>query len=388
MQTTYTRTKKNEGLMILILSLSSIFIFTFSLQAQTPRVGMGCTNPTTTLELRGTEADLLETMNNTNVANRSSLQFQSNGTTKFRLGLDNNDNILKIGTTALGTNTRLGINTNGNLGIGLANGIQKVHIQETGASNLILTLDQTNAGDYDNIVRFENGTTNWSMGMRDVDADQFSICENADLSANVRFLIKTNGNVGIGQTNTAATRLDINFTTAATDGILFNQIHATGNSIIDWQLNSVSKFKMGIDNTNNDAFEITAGNFSTTPAFAIKQSNATVGLGTDSPKSAFDVRGSQAFSCTSQGAGSDYTATTTDYFILMNTSSARTLNLPAAASSKGMIYIIKRNGGNNLTIDPNASEKIVGATTLVLTSDKQSVMVICDGTVWQAIGKK
>lgn len=83
-----------------------------------------------------------------------------------------------------------------------------------------------------------------------------------------------------------------------------------------------------------------------------------------------------------------YTAVLTDATILMDaTGGARTVNLPTAASSRGVRYNIKKTdaSGNAVTVDGNASETIDGATTFALTVQYQSVTVQSDGTGWQIL---
>ena len=71
----------------------------------------------------------------------------------------------------------------------------------------------------------------------------------------------------------------------------------------------------------------------------------------------------------------------TNYTVLC--SATLTVNLPAAASNTGRIYNIKNIGAAaTITIDPNASETIDGATTYTLTTQYESVTIQCDGTAW------
>jgi len=60
--------------------------------------------------------------------------------------------------------------------------------------------------------------------------------------------------------------------------------------------------------------------------------------------------------------------------------------LPAVASSANRVLIFKRtNASNNVTIDGNASETIDGATTKVLSSQYDSIMIVCDGSAWHIL---
>jgi hypothetical protein len=70
-----------------------------------------------------------------------------------------------------------------------------------------------------------------------------------------------------------------------------------------------------------------------------------------------------------------------DYTVLC--SATLTVNLPAAASSSGQVYNIKNIGsGTTITIDPNASETIDGATTYTLSAQYESVTIQSNGTAW------
>lgn len=78
-------------------------------------------------------------------------------------------------------------------------------------------------------------------------------------------------------------------------------------------------------------------------------------------------------------AAGSYTAVRTDYNQLWRCTGAVTVNLTAAATlTTGWCLWIKANGGA-VTIDPNGSETIDGATTLVL-ADGQSAFILCDAS--------
>jgi hypothetical protein len=78
----------------------------------------------------------------------------------------------------------------------------------------------------------------------------------------------------------------------------------------------------------------------------------------------------------------------TNYFVRGDcTSNAITLTLPAASGNTGLTYIIKKvdSTGNSLTIDGNASETIDGSTTAVISSQYDSITIICNGTNWDIV---
>jgi hypothetical protein len=88
-------------------------------------------------------------------------------------------------------------------------------------------------------------------------------------------------------------------------------------------------------------------------------------------------------------SSTSYTVLDTDYIILLTSSSARTVNLPAAASYGGRVLHVKDQSGSaataNITIDGNASETIDGATTYVLRANYASLSLVCDGSNWYVI---
>jgi hypothetical protein len=78
------------------------------------------------------------------------------------------------------------------------------------------------------------------------------------------------------------------------------------------------------------------------------------------------------------------TALTTDYTIAVDpTTTAATVNLPAAATVTGQIFAVKHlnSSANTVTIDASGAETIDGATTLVLTA-YTSATVQSTGSAW------
>jgi hypothetical protein len=83
-----------------------------------------------------------------------------------------------------------------------------------------------------------------------------------------------------------------------------------------------------------------------------------------------------------------YTVQAADYLILADaTGGAVTINLPAAASSKGRTLIIKKidSTANAVTLDPSSAELIDGGATASFTASYTSLMIVCDGTSWQIV---
>ncbi len=79
------------------------------------------------------------------------------------------------------------------------------------------------------------------------------------------------------------------------------------------------------------------------------------------------------------------TLSITNYFVLVNASNnAVRLNLLPAAGLREKQYVIKKIdvSGHSVTIDPNASETIDGSTNAVLSSQHETLPIICDGSNW------
>ncbi len=102
------------------------------------------------------------------------------------------------------------------------------------------------------------------------------------------------------------------------------------------------------------------------------------------PKSNLDVNGSVGFKVVSKNA--TYTAANESVILVDATASTVTINLSAASTVTGRMYVIKKTlGSNAVTITPNGTEKIDGASSYQLTANYSQVMIISDGTAWFVI---
>ena len=101
------------------------------------------------------------------------------------------------------------------------------------------------------------------------------------------------------------------------------------------------------------------------------------------PKASMYFAKGQVVNYTAPGAY-PYTVLTTDYVVGVDTSSARTINLPASPRT-GQTFRIKDITGsanaNNITITP-AAGNIDGAATFVINIDRGSVDITYSGTEW------
>lgn len=102
------------------------------------QVGIGTTSPTNPLDIESSSATTAIDINNTAVDGDALLNFQLNNSTSFSLGVDDgDDDKFKIGTSAIGTNTRLTIDANGDVGINDDDPAYKLEIG-SGAVNIVV----------------------------------------------------------------------------------------------------------------------------------------------------------------------------------------------------------------------------------------------------------
>lgn len=129
--------------------------------------------------------------------------------------------------------------------------------------------------------------------------------------------------------------------------------------------------------TNQQSSPLLGGNFATRRVGVAKLPSTLT--------STFEVAGSRAYSVIAKTT--TYTATEADFIILVDAAGGSwTLAFPPAAGCPGRMYIVKKtNATNNVTLNPNASETIDGATTLVLSTQYTRAAIISDGTNWQRI---
>ena len=98
-----------------ILTLATIFTTYFA----SAQVGVGTTSPSEALDVETSDASKTAVDINNTGGGDPKINLQLNGTSTFSIGIDNSDSDkLKIGTSALETNTRLTIDASGNCGIG------------------------------------------------------------------------------------------------------------------------------------------------------------------------------------------------------------------------------------------------------------------------------
>lgn len=82
-----------------------------------------------------------------------------------------------------------------------------------------------------------------------------------------------------------------------------------------------------------------------------------------------------------------YTVLAADRGKAIGCSGTFSLTLTAAATlGSGFSFAVINYGSGTVTIDPNSTEQIDGATTIALAAN-ESCIVVCTGTAWRTIGK-
>ena len=118
--------------------------------------------------------------------------------------------------------------------------------------------------------------------------------------------------------------------------------------------------------------------------FSVFYTNAQIGIGTTSPNSTLDVRGS--FSLSYRSFTTSTTASSTDNILAFTGTSAATLTLPDATTCTGRSYSVKNASTTVptplLTIATSSSQTIDGNTSWLLETAKKIITVVSDGSNW------
>jgi hypothetical protein len=86
-------------------------------------------------------------------------------------------------------------------------------------------------------------------------------------------------------------------------------------------------------------------------------------------------------------AAGPVTLNTQDLAVVDASAAPVVVNLPAVASASGRVYRVKKVDAtaNALTLTASGAETIDGSNTQALTSQYDSLTVVCDGSEWHII---
>jgi hypothetical protein len=182
------------------------------------------------------------------------------------------------------------------------------------------------------------------------------------------------------------------YTSAAT-GISSNTFSSSGTGVSAFANGANTKALNATNNSNSgDCYAVygyAQGTTTTNYGLYGDAVSATTNYGLYVNRGISSLQGAVNLKQTSKTA--TYTADATDYTIFCDaTSGAITIDLPSASATgaTGRVYVIKKtdNSGNAVTVDPNSTQTIDGATTYVLSAQYKYVTIQSNGTNWFIIG--
>jgi hypothetical protein len=310
-------------------------------------------------------------------------------------------------TTAAPTN---GLIVNGNVGIGTASSNAKLHVYSSGGgmeiypggTTVLEFIDRNNTSATVNTEFYtRNGYFAWFNG-------QYT----------ERMRITSGGNVGIGDAGAAnrltvshningSARISLTNPNTGTSAESFLYAITTGNRYLGILQHGQNKTGTTVGLSNASLSEIQAGGDNSSLLINQGSSTAPIVFATNNAERIRITSGGRILAATTTDNGVDalqvngsiqangfdqaytvrtttYTAATTDYFIDC-TSGTFTVNLFTAVGNTGRILIIKNSGTGTITVDPNGTQTIDGATTQTLSTQWSRVHIISDGANWKII---
>ncbi len=169
-----------------------------------------------------------------------------------------------------------------NAGIGTTTPSNTLDVEDGRAAGCGVDINATNAGNANPLVNFQlSGVTKFSVGVDEVDASSFKIGL-ANLSTSTRLKIASDGNIGIGGGPTNA-RLHITDTVNVAGGLVRIQndrVVGDADASLEFNLNGVSKFTIGSDDSDGDDFKMARGNaLGVTDFFRANSADGRISIG-------------------------------------------------------------------------------------------------------------
>ncbi len=156
-----------------------------------------------------------------------------------------------------------------------------------------------------------NGVQKTNFGLADFTinpsgADDYDFIVEGDTEANLFRVHSDTDRITIGETDaTPEALLEINSDTSGPDGLLINNLTATGDAILGFELGA-REFTMGVDNSDGDKFKIGTTEIETGTSMTIDAAG-DVGFGTTNPQATLHVNGASGTTMRivdgNQGAG-------------------------------------------------------------------------------------
>lgn len=349
-------------------------------------VGIGTTSPGEKLTVTGngtfsgslTSGGLLTTNNrlwisaNNPISDWISSSLTAGYSATNSYGWLNSANNLVFGTDG---SERMRITSDGNVGIGVVPSAASAKTLEIG--NLGNTLTGFGGGDialmsnaYFNNPNFVYAGSNLAASYRLQDGiHKWFIAPTGTAGNTITFTqamtLDASGRLGIGTTSPGS-RLDVSGTATATN------LSVTTNATVGGTLRVTGTTTLGTTNTG-----------------AINASSVDAGTGNGSFGNVYSggIVQMLGVNVKYRNISATYTATTSDDYFINITSGTFTLNLPTAATPYGQVYVIKNSGTGTITVDPNGSQTIDGATTFTMNVQNGSITIIGDGTNWKIVSK-